>query len=486
MKMLNAIALKLICVSVLNLGFLEFNYGQKAERLYEKANKLYSSNKKGEALKYYKKASELNSINAHLKIVEEYNVTIKDVYFHLQEASKLGSTRSIDLMFLYGIEQKNKNKLENAQKFLELAANYNHAEAHYSLGYEFYSFSTEKKVFHLVEASNLGHEKAVKEMLEILFYRAKNIRTANPKLAYITFKKALKVNPNLGVHYSIETLRKCVEVPDFDLDAFIKKYNIKDVNYLGGYDVWKLAEEASKGAGRFRDSDPNLVFQLVMRGGFAPAEMINAVDDIYPKWKKGIVETFKICDYTTSSYGTGYCAGVRSVELEIELEHNINKLAMLIDAQYQVQFMKTIQLAFEFIDYKTLYEEQHGGRGREQWRLDSNEEQKREYLKLITQLLINGDELSMEIYNIDYEGLQNIYFKMACNRLKKYPIDETDLSINVDQMKKGQQHWLNFRNSSAQLINYLTPHNEKEEVMNYLNKKRINDLQFIIEFNKNY
>ena len=73
------------------------------------------------------------------------------------------------------------------------------------------------------------------------------------------------------------------------------------------YDIWELAEEASKG-GRFGKPDPELVFNLVMRGGSVPDEFESAVNEVYHNWKNGIVMQFCICDHVVSDVGIGYCS----------------------------------------------------------------------------------------------------------------------------------------------------------------------------------
>ncbi|MBP6911766.1 MAG: sel1 repeat family protein [Candidatus Pacebacteria bacterium] len=193
------------------------------------------------------------------------------------------------------------------QLYLKAAQNGN-ADAHFALAYK-YVLPDDENTFHYIEAAKKGHEEALGYALDDLFFRAASLSKANPSLAIEIYQQAKKANPSLQIYdedTKLKTIQMCVEPGSFDVEAFIKKYNIiiKENDFYG---VWSLAEEASIG-GIFGKPDPKLVFNLVCRGGFVPAELEYAVEDTYRNWKNGIEKKFNICDFVTSGIGAGFCA----------------------------------------------------------------------------------------------------------------------------------------------------------------------------------
>ncbi|MCB0369297.1 MAG: sel1 repeat family protein, partial [Bdellovibrionales bacterium] len=193
---------------------------------------------------------------------------------------------------------------ESAKKFFEKAADKGSPEAHFALAYR-YRVPREEGIYHFSEAAKKGHGKALGYALEYLLFRADSLEYADPKGALALYYKAKKANPDLDLYdeeNKLRIMKMCAEAGDFDSEAFCKKYDIQPHSNETLYHVWQIAEEASRG-GRFGKPDPELVFQIVIRGGWVPAEVQYAVEETYKNWKNGEVKEFNICDYITSGAG---------------------------------------------------------------------------------------------------------------------------------------------------------------------------------------
>ena len=234
----------------------------------------------------------------------------------------------------------------DAAKALYLkAAAMGSADAHYWLATR-YPLTREEKISHYSEAAKGGQVGALTAALDMLLFRAHSLTEADPQKALDLYDEVKKANPQLNAGYyeeeGVRVMKMCVEPERFDARRFMKKYGVKeqeedpDLSFGDEYYVWRLAEEASTG-GRFGKPDPELVFNLVMRGGFAPAELIPAIEETYKNWKKGIAKKFDLCKYVTSGYGQKYCAAremgendeeedARFTELRAKLGKNSRKL----------------------------------------------------------------------------------------------------------------------------------------------------------------
>ena len=199
--------------------------------------------------------------------------------------------------------------LKAKELYLEAAKN-GSAEAHFAIAYK-YDVTREERIRHFSEAARKGHAEALEFALEELLFRANSLRIANPLKALNLYREAKRANPKLKLHNErskLQIMKKCAEPKGFEVEEFLRKYNVKDEDGVPPYyDIWELAEEASKG-GRFGKPDPELVFNLVMRGGSVPDEFESAVNEVYHNWKNGIVMQFCICDHVVSDVGIGYCS----------------------------------------------------------------------------------------------------------------------------------------------------------------------------------
>ena len=187
------------------------------------------------------------------------------------------------------------------------------AEAHFSIAYKF-AVTAEESIFHFSEAAKMGHKKSLEYALDALFFRANSLKVANPQKAlelYKLHKLATGESHNISTQKEdevIKTISMCAEPRGFDAEEFMEKFNVKDEDEaFPFYDIWELAEEASRG-GRFGEPNPELVLNLVCRGGAVPAEVESAVSKAYENWKKGVVEEFDICDHITGRVGLVYCS----------------------------------------------------------------------------------------------------------------------------------------------------------------------------------
>jgi tetratricopeptide (TPR) repeat protein len=197
-----------------------------------------------------------------------------------------------------------------AKPLYQQAARDGNPDAHFALAYR-YRCTREEGIHHFSQAAEQGHPQALKFAIEYLLFRADSLTHADPQRAMELYHAAKAANPSatwLNEKGDVRIMEMCCEAPAFDADAFIAQYGITEDELARPYAVWQLAEEASRG-GRFGQPDPDLVFNLVIRGGSVPAELGGAVHDVHANWTRGVVEEFNIDNYVTSKYGLGFCAG---------------------------------------------------------------------------------------------------------------------------------------------------------------------------------
>lgn len=205
-----------------------------------------------------------------------------------------------------------RGKKEDALKWYYKSAIFGNADAYFNLAY-LYIVTEEEAAFYFSKAAEKGHEKALKYALDSLLFRANNPKVANPKKALEVYKKAKKANPHIKLYAEkeiIATMKKCSELDTFDIDDFIKKYNLKkEIKVKEKSDnffyILEYAEEASKGGGRFGEKNPELALNLICHGSWVPYELISAVEN-YDSWKQDDTN-YNLCDYITEKYGGEYC-----------------------------------------------------------------------------------------------------------------------------------------------------------------------------------
>lgn len=369
--------------------------------------------------------------------------------------------------------------LESAQKLYRTAAEKGSADAHFAMAYK-YSLTPEESIYHYSEAAKKGHAEALNFALEYLLFRAGNLRLANPQKALEVYTAAKKANPGLQLYDEeniVKTLQKCAAPQKFDVEKFIRQYNIDDLETID-YHIWELAEEASVG-GRFGEPDPDLIFNLVVRGGVVPAELMAAVDVVYDQWKAGEVQEFNLCDHITSGMGGYFCAlrasakaeDIRRAKLDSLKQKLGSSTAALLDAAYSA--------ASNFIQAKAETEEGHYGTGRDAFIADSESEQEDQYVELIAKIqsgFVPSPKNSLAVtdkeLNATYrQVMQAIQEK---NEEKKYP-------FTTDDIRSVQRRWILHRDATMAFWKQTRPKVDPSIWQSWLTEIRTAELQAILE-----
>ena len=383
--------------------------------------------------------------------------------------------RIADSLRLAGKESKAKN-------FYQKAASLGNADAHYALGY-YYALPEDEHRYHFMEAAKKGHEEALNFVLEDLFYRAGDLQRANPQLAYEIFKIAKSKNPSIKLDESdsrIVIIKEAIEPGPFDAKEFIEEYNIKDSEITSDYGVWNLAAEASKG-GRFGPPNPKLVLQLVSHGGWVPAEVMPAVDDTYHNWKENKIVEFIPCDYVTSGYGQGYCAGLDEKEANKAFQKRIEELTPRLKNKAGKLLLSSFRVASKFIEEKAWGEEGSDGSGYIAWARESIIEQKTAYLNLIERTN-KSEELDSIIAGNNEDSKLNNAFQKVIKQLTKKPITEIKMPITADNVRQVQRSWIKYRDSSSLLLAQIEPGIPQSKWINWMTKIRTRQLLEILDF----
>jgi hypothetical protein len=294
------------------------------------------------------------------------------------------------------------------------------------------------------------------------------------------YYEAKKANTDLKLHdeeNQLRLMKMCVEPKGFDAQKFIEKYGIDDDE--DQYWVWKLAEEASRG-GRFGKPDPELVFNLVIRGGLVPAEFESAVEKTYNNWKKGVVKPFNICDHITSGSGQAFCASRANVEDEAKRASKLKKLKTQLREDAGQLVDKAYDAADKFIDAKADFEEGHGGTGMAAWALDSKMKQMNEYLELIEKVIKGFKPAPADAFKTADQKLNDKY-RQLMNRLNKTDLNQPYWLATPDNIRSVQRLWIRYRDASARLFSHIDPSVEENVWNSWLTERRIADLDSIGE-----
>ncbi len=252
---------------------------------------------------------------------------------------------------------------QEAKPWFQKAAEKGSAEAHFQLSHS-YSLPPDERILHYSAAARMGHGGALSCALDELLFRANSLRRANPRMALDLYGAAKAANPGLQLYEEEKTLRilrMCAEPKDFGIDAFCAKYGIDASKQEGDglYKVWQLAEEASRG-GRFGTPDPELVFNLVIRGGWVPFEFENAVARTYRNWKANRVEEFKIDDFVSSGGGLAFCAARDEKRAAAEREACLTRLTAKLGGDPEGRFQAALDASNAFIQAHALFSAGNG------------------------------------------------------------------------------------------------------------------------------
>jgi tetratricopeptide (TPR) repeat protein len=378
---------------------------------------------------------------------------------------------------------------EKAKEYYLKAAELGSADAHYSLAAKFI-VTKEESIFHFSEAAKLGHGEALRYALDELLFRANSLTLANPQKALELYEIAKKRNPSLELfdeEYVLDVVKKCAEAGPFDGEKFIQQYHLQDEIslYDGWYDVWELAEEASKG-GRFGEPNPKLVFQLISRGGCVPTELELAVTEFYDYWKKGIIKEFNICDHVTSGRGQNYCANRAAIDAAENYQIELKSIMNAVNEKAKMFVEPASLAAVEFFEAKAWNEEMHGGSGYVASALDSIYKQKIDFLSTIKK--INNGYIPQNIDDLSISDKElNETYKSIVEKLTSKPIEGHNfIGVDHESVIKVQRLWIPYRDRCAALFARLSPAKTEDFWKSWLTQIRIHELKEIEDFWKSW
>ncbi|MCZ4279957.1 hypothetical protein O4H49_04150 [Kiloniella laminariae] len=370
---------------------------------------------------------------------------------------------------------------EAARALYLQAAGLGSAEGHFELSYK-YILPEEQRLYHLSEAAKLGHGEALGYVLDALVFRADSLRRANPQAALDLFYQAQQVNPALELYdgeAKLRVLQMAAEPRNFDPDAFITRYKLDEAALEDDfYGIWQLAEEASRG-GRFGKPDPELVLNLVIRGGSVPAETAAAIRDSYTNWKADKVVPFNICDYVTSGSGMGFCAARSEKQDNQTRNDQLDLLKAGIAPELHPLLEQAYSDASLFINAKTTKEEGHGGTGRAAWINNSAMEQKNAWIAMVRQ--VQNRKLvprSPQDFASTDRALNSAY-KDAMAFLAQP--DQPDYLPTPDDLREVQRLWLPYRDSTAKLLQALNPSLQQPDLLSWLSNSRTAQLKLLLQ-----
>jgi len=380
------------------------------------------------------------------------------------------------------------NKGDAAKELYLKAAAMGSGEAHYMLALR-YPLSRKEKVYHYSAAARTGHQEALRIAVATLLFEANSLTDTDPEGALSLYYEARKANPKVSLwgedERAVRVMKMCIEPKGFNAQEFIRKYNLDEKdekeakwgNYRE-YHIWELAEEASRG-GRFGKPDPELVLNLVIRGGNVPLEFMSAVEETYQNWKKGTAKTFDICKHITSGYGAGYCA-IREIDDNEEKEDaKFTKLRARLPKNSRRLLDKAYGSAIAFFEEKAGCEEGHGGTARIASVLSSQTEQKDQFLVLVEKVLKKKFKPSpADSLEVSDQKLNKAYQEVM-GALKK---DDTPPGVPApEEVKTVQRLWIAYRDSSVRLFVSINPSVDGKTWKSWLTDTRREELESVLE-----
>lgn len=338
------------------------------------------------------------------------------------------------------------------------------------------NLSDEQSLNRLIESAKNGNEESLRQVLNILFFEANSLKTADPQKALDLYIMAKKANPNLHLYVDedkdekfVKTIEMCSESKGFDGEAFIKKYHLNSLSSDKVYGVWELAEEASH-EGKFGKANPKLVFDLVCRGGEIFEEMETAVQDTYLNWKNKKSEHFDICEYIISGMGMDYCdSRIESKKLD-DINHKLRSNDKKV-------FDDAYKKAKDFYELKSSIEEGYGGTLYAAKVVVSQREQKNKFLDLLKNIQIGYKPIELKEFSENDRFLNKVYKDVMKILSEKEERDDEMWDISNDDVKAVQRLWIPYRDSSAKLFSILNPSVSENEWKSYLTRTRIEELK---------
>lgn len=372
---------------------------------------------------------------------------------------------------------------EKAKVYYLKAANLGSADAHFALAYK-YVLPKEESIWHYSEAAKLGHGKALEKALDELLFRANSLTSAGPQEALELYEIAKKRNPSIELfdeEVKLDVIKKCAEAGPFDGEKFIQRYDLQNDSEFskGFYYIWELAEEASKG-GRFGEPDPKLVFQLISRGGVAPAELIHAVTEFYDYWQNGIVKEFNICCHVTSGLGQNYCSRRAEIISIEKYRIGLESIISAVNEESKTLVEAASLAAVAFIEAKAWNEEGHGGTGYAHWARDSIDAQKTNFLSTINK--INDGYIPQNVQELAVSDKElNETYNLIIEKLKSEPLEGFNFRVTHEDVRKVLRLWIPYRDRCAALFFCLSPSTTEDFWKSWLTQIRIGELKEILK-----
>jgi tetratricopeptide (TPR) repeat protein len=373
---------------------------------------------------------------------------------------------------------------EKAKEYYLKAAELGSAEAHFAIAYKFI-VTKEESIFHYSEAAKRGHAEALQYALDALLFRANSLTLADPQKALELYELAKKRNPSIELideEDQLDVIKKCAEAGPFDAAAFIRTYHLQiDAGFEERfYSVWELAEEASRG-GRFGRPDPKLAFQLIIRGGCVPTELILAVTDYYEAWKSGTAKEFDICDHVTSGLGQTYCSELARGEADDAYQTELRSIIGAVDRRAKAFVEPASAAAAEFIVAKAEREEKHGGSGVGAWVNESIIEQRAQFLSTVQKISGGYRPPNVDDPAVSDRTLNETY-RSVIEKLKVTPIVGTNfIGVDAEGVREVQRLWIPYRDRCAALFARLSPGTTEAFWKSWLTQIRIRELKKIVK-----
>ncbi|MCE0760984.1 hypothetical protein LWH94_17530 [Marinobacter sp. G11] len=323
--------------------------------------------------------------------------------------------------------------------------------AHFKLAYRFV-LPPHKKEYHLEQAALAGHEKALELYLDHTFYRAGSIKQANPHKAAAVYGRALRSNPAIKFRFRDpeETLELAWNQKPRDKEKFFSQYNVQDEDgEWPFYDVWELAEKASRPSEIFGEPDPALVFWLITHGGHVPAETETAVQTYYQRWKSGGSIEFDICDYVTSGDGATFCSQREKEERNSELTADLQDLSDSLSSTQSGRLRNAYEEAEKFITLKVQGEEMHSGTARFALMNASKSRQLNDFIALASDIINQEIEGTTSGLAEEDEKLNKLYSELllliAENQHVRIGVNTS--MVSTEAFRNTQRQWMRYRDS---------------------------------------
>lgn len=341
--------------------------------------------------------------------------------------------------------------------------------------------SQDKELENHIEAAKLGNSDSLIEVMRALYLSPSEHNNLNPQKAIEVYEQAKKANPNIIMYDQeydeliLKTIKMTLEAGPLDIDAFCNKYNLIS-KCQKAYGYWSIAEEASKG-GRFGSPDMKLTLQLVSYGGHAQAELISAVNEVYNNWKNKEVKEFIYCNHISSGYGMGYCMAKKDEEDELVRNKRLSDIRKKLSSKSYNLIDNAYALAIKFIESKVEYEEGHDGTAIAANVIESEMEQKNQYLEFIEMVQSGYKPLPKSSF-IKADRMMNIVYKKVMENVKKN--SDSRILPQFDEVQLVQRLWIDYRDATVNLLMAINPKIDADVWKSWLTEIRVEQLKEIL------